>query len=243
MILSQRANLCGTYMFEDKEYLQIYKDSFKIIRTSIGLSEVDLNNEDSIIAIGHFEDCGCNFIRLFSINNIDFKDKITFKEYVDSTFKDDSIQLVFNFPFKGILIIRAGFIGIPSKKTESNRVVIPKRNLLTDELYFEIKIEELKTGYYNENYLGKTSLPEMPYYRFANPHANSLEISIPFLDNSFFARYVILGEYLKIDNKSIAWRNRKYRKVSKKIIYPSIKKSSVQDIDDPSGVDIISTYK
>jgi|WetSurMetagenome_2_1015567.scaffolds.fasta_scaffold241658_1 hypothetical protein len=236
LILAQTKQIRGTYIYSDnEEYIQISKSTFKIIRTQLCTSCVNLNKGDSIASFGSVEYIQDNFIRLRSDRDSSIYKSMTIEESNDASIKD-SVKIRFVFPFKGKYRIDASLIGIPPLSVEKKCITIPREKFTLDPLAFEIYNMDLKyNGHYGE-FFGRVAFCNSPLYQFKNKNTNSLLINIPELTNSYFARYFIDGEYVRVETDKIIWRNREYRKISDELITPKIELGE-QALDDINGVD------
>ena len=96
-IFSQTKKIKGTYLFSNgEEYVQIDNDSFKIIRTHVCPSCLDLGAGDSIVAYGSVEYIKDGFIRIKTdIDSVIYKN-VRVEEFYDTGIKD-SVKIEFVF--------------------------------------------------------------------------------------------------------------------------------------------------
>lgn len=233
---AQTKQIKGTYICsDDEEYMHINKNSFKIIRTRACISCMDLDKNDSIASYGSVEYIQDGFIRLRSDRDSCIYKNTTVEESYDASIKD-SLKIKFIFPFKGKFRIDVA-LGFPYMSTENDYIIIPFKKNNLDPLIFDIYNLNLKyNGHYGE-YFGRIAFYNFPWYQLKNKNTNTLRINIPNLTNSYFARYFIDREYVKVEKNKIIWRNREYRKISDDLITPKIELGE-QAIDDPNGIDI-----
>jgi hypothetical protein len=232
----QAKKIKGTYLYSDnEEYIQIDKDLFKIIRTKVCIPCMDLDKGDSLASSGSVEYIKDGFIKLKSDIDSSIYKNTTVEELYDANIKD-SVKIKFFFPFKGKYRIDAA-IGFPYISTENDCITIPKSKYTLDTFNFNIYNLNIKYNGYNGEYFGRIVF-YMSLYQFKNKNTNILHIAIPNLTNSYFARYLINGEYAKIEKNKIIWRNREYKKVSNDLINPKIELGD-NAIDDVNGIDII----
>jgi len=225
-------------MYSDEEYIQISRDSFKIIRTLACIPCVDLDKDDSIISFGSIKYINNDFIELISSRDSSFYKDISIDESYDANIKD-SLTISFIFPFKGKYKIEAGIIGFPYRTTEKNQITIPIFRLYhTNQLTYYIYNLNLKYNGCNGEYLGRIVFSAPRFYKLINDKTNFLQIKIPNLTNSYYAHYPINGEYAKIEKDKIVWRNKEFKKVSENLIAPKIEFGD-KAIDDVNGIDII----
>lgn len=228
-------------MYSDEEYIQLSRDSFKIIRTHACIPCVDLDKNDSIISFGYVKYINNDFIELKSNQDSRFYKNISIVESYDANIKD-SLIISFIFPFKGKYKIEAGIIGFPYRTTEKNQITIPIVRLFqTNELTYYIYNLNLKYNGRDGEYLGRIVFSAPEFYKLINGKANFLQIKIPNLTNSYYAHYVINGEYVKVGKNKIIWRNKVYKKVSDNLIAPKIELGE-KALDDVNGIDIINKW-
>ena len=238
LVFAQAKNIKGTYIYSDKEeYLQIDKDNFKIIRTRVCTLCMDLDKNDSIASYGSVKYTQDGFIKLRSDRDSSIYKNTTIEESYDASIKD-SIKIRFIFPFNGKFRIYVSSGSYPYMSAEKNCLTIPRNKYVLAPLIFEIYNLSLKYNDVYGEYFGRIAFCNFPWYEFKNNNTNSLVISIPNLTNSYYARYFIDGEYLKVDDNKIIWRNREYKKISDDLINPKIELGE-RAIDDKDGIDII----
>lgn len=238
LAFSQSEKVKGTYLYSsEEEYLQIDTNGFKIIRTQACTACLDLNEGDSIAGQGNVTYFQDGFIKLQSDKDSSIYKNTTIEESFDSGIKD-SIRIRFIFPFKGKFRIYASSGSYPYMTAEGNCITIPREKDVLAPLIFEIHNLSLKyNGYYGE-YFGRIAFSYFPWYEFKNKNTNSLLITIPDLTNSYYARYFIDGEYVKVDKNILFWRNRAYKKISNDLITPKIELGE-RAIDDLNGIDCV----
>ena len=242
LTFAQGQNIQGTYLYStEEEYMQIDNDIFQIIRTAICRPCIDLNDGDSIAARGKIEYITNDFIKLKSDRDSVIYNSTNIVESLDKNLKD-SVKIRFVFPFKGKFRIDASLGDLPFKSTENNSIIIPKKKNTLDNLDFDIYDLNLKYNGRNGECLGRIVFFDFPWYEFKNKRTNSVLITIPEFTNSYFARYVIDGEYAKTEKDKIIWRNRVYIKISDELIIPKIDIGD-RAIDDPNGVDWVDELK
>lgn len=245
---SQIKKIYGTYLSSDKdEYMQIDKDNFKIIRTVICTGCVDLDEGDNIASYGRVQYIQQGFIKLTSgsVSKLwlehgqngpskiisdqpnSILKTMSVKESHDSSLKD-SIRIKFVFPFKGKyrIDVHLGY----TLSTENDCITIPPKKYRLDPLSF--KIYNLSLNYNGPcgDCFGRIAFCGCSEYEFNSRYTNSLLITIPKLTNSYFARYVIDGDYVKVEKDRIIWRNRVYYKISNHLISPQNTHDVIKDI-------------
>ncbi len=232
----QAKKIRGTYLYSDnEEYIQIDEDIFKIIRTGVCIPCMDLDKGDSIASFGSVEYIKDGFVKLKSDIDSSIYKNTTIEESYDASIKD-SVKIKFLFFLKGKYRIGAT-IGFPYMYTENNCITIPKKEYTLGPLNFNIYNLNLKCSGHNGEYFGRVVFYN-PWYYFKDKKTNFLQITIPNLTNSYYARYFINGEYAKIEKNKIIWRNREYKKVSDDLIIPKIELGD-KAVDDVNGIDII----
>ncbi len=234
-VFPQAKKIRGTYLYSDnEEYIQIDEDIFKIIRTGVCIPCVDLDKGDSIASFGSVEYIKDGFVKFKSDIDSSIYKNTTIEESYDASIKD-SVKIKFFFPFKGKYRIDAT-IGFPYMYTENNCITIPKKEYTLGPLNFNIYNLNLKCSGHNGEYFGRIVF-YIPWYYFKDNKTNFLQITIPNLTNSYYARYFINGEYAKIEKDKIIWRNREYKKISNDLITPTIELGE-KAIDD-EGIDYV----
>ncbi|MDP4278267.1 MAG: hypothetical protein Q8914_11650 [Bacteroidota bacterium] len=234
-LYAQVKNVRGTYLLSnnEEEYIQIDKDKYKIIRTHVCPGCIDLDEGDSLASCGRVEYVQAGFVKLTSDPDSIVVKTVKVEESYNPQI-NDSVKIRFVFPFKGKYRIRAS-VGYPSKSTKCDTIIIPREKYVLGNLFFEIYNLDLICNSFNGGYLGRIAF-YFSDYQLKHQNSNSLLITIPRLTNSYFACYYIDGEYAKIENDKIIWRNRAYIKVSDDLITPKIE-SGERSIDDINGVD------
>lgn len=240
LVYAQDNNFKGTYLLtNNKEYMQIDNNSFKIIRTHLCPWCFDLDVSDSLISFGTLENVKNGFLKLTSYSDNNVHKTVTIEESFNSQIMD-SVKIKFFFPFKGNYRISAS-VGYTFKSTETDTIIIPRNKYVLGDLTFEIFNVNLLYNSLNGEYLGRIAF-SFPGYPLKNESCNSLIISIPGLTNSYFARYFIDGEYVKIENNKIIWRNREYRKISNFLMVPDVEIGD-RAIDVEQGIDWMDKLK
>ena len=216
IVHAQTSNIDGTYEWDMTEYLIITKDSFKLYLYRTYPLIYGLNRGDTILAEGKVQYESDNFIKLTSKDyEWEAGKNVTVIESVDSCL-NDSIRFQFIFPFEGkykiILYLGKDF----KKKYElknRNEFIIPmyKDSVLT--FSFTI-LNQDPIEYLYRNYL-KTVVFRSFQNTAKNNNSNFFEISIPDLTNSYFNRFLIKGEYIRVGKEKyiLFWNNEQYWKL------------------------------
>jgi hypothetical protein len=127
----------GTYLYRDQgEYLQIYKDSFRIVRTSFCTPCVDLDEGDSIAASGTVEYLQPEFARFTSVDDSSVY-SVKVEETCDSTLKD-SVKIKFIFPFNGKFRIKYSIADLPDSFTDKKCFMVSKKEEIFFSLIYDI---------------------------------------------------------------------------------------------------------
>lgn len=251
LAFAQTKEIRETYLCSDaQEYMQIDKSNYKIIRTQVCAQCMDLDKGDSIASYGSVEYVQDGFIKLQSDRDNRIIKNIIIEGSHDKSIKN-SVKIRVNFPFKGKFRIEAALAGLPFKSTENHCITIRKKAVLSP-LILNIYNIGIKCNGQNGEYLGRIAFCDFPWREFKDENTNSLLITIPNLTNSYFARYFIDGEYVKVEKNKIIWRNRVYKKILEDLITPKVglgdlpmynsNGGEIYDpngiMDDPNGVDI-----
>ena len=218
ILFAQTGKQNDTYVWDLTEFLTISEDSFKLYLYPTYPLLYGLNKGDTILAEGtvHYE--SDNFIKLTSIDyEWEAKKNMTIIESVDTSL-NDSIRFRFIFPFDGKYKITLYLGNDYENKYEvkdQKEIVIPmyENNTLT----FSFSIRNRKAiEYSNRNYLKIIKFSCLQNI-VKNNNSNSFKISIPDLSNSYFNRFWINGEYLRVseDKSVLFWHNEKYTRLGK----------------------------
>jgi len=214
---AQKSKINGTYDWDITKYLSITGDSFKLYLYPTEPFLYGLNIRDIILAEGKVEYESKNFIKLTSKNyEREVEKNMTVVESIDSCLKD-SIKFNFIFPFDGkyklILDLGKGYEDIFTYEVNNEReVIFPFYRDSISTFRFTI-VNQTPVKFYFYNYLKNITF-RTSRYTFKNNNSNSFEISIPDLTNSYFNRYLINGEYIKVSKEKdvLFWQNEDYRK-------------------------------
>jgi hypothetical protein len=213
----QIQKIAGTYRGYENECIKIEKDSFKIMSGLLDSFLLGLDEDDEILARGKVEDMGNGFIKLTTLDYewLAQKGTTVVKSY-DEKIKD-SLQINFDFPFKGEFKIKIGlgnghnYLIYEFENTKNIILPMPQDSL---KFFSDITIQKLNLNpILSVNYMGLLVFRFYPGFDLQDKNINSFNISIPALTNSYFGRYFIDGEYVLIDKyHTLLWRNRKYEK-------------------------------
>lgn len=190
-LFCQTDKVRGTYLYSDEEYIHINMDSFEIIRTLACSPYVDLDKGDSIISFGSVKLINNDFIELKSYVDSNFYKKISILETCDKI-NHDSLTIFFKFPFVGKCKIIVNIPGYKSFATEKKQITVPKNKLYRiSELTYEIYNLDLKYNGYDGEYLGRIVFSSPCPYRLISEKTDYVQIEIPNLTNSYYARSLV----------------------------------------------------
>jgi hypothetical protein len=201
------------------ELIIIAGDSFKIMAGS-DRSLFNLDKGDDILAEGKVEYISDEFIKLTSTDDAQIvRNNISFVESYEKD-KSDSLHIQFIFPFNGdfSIYIKMGDNIHSVRYTFKNKkeIILPVHPDSVGPFSFDILNQTPPRGGY-PNYLKRIVFYSFSFYELKNQDTNCLTIHIPYLTNSYFARYLINGEYVRFmpggDFEFLVWRNMRYYKM------------------------------
>jgi hypothetical protein len=161
------------------------------------------------------------FIKLTSTDEArTIRNNMSFVETYEKD-KSDSLHIKFIFPFNGdfSIHIRVGddIQSVRFRYSFKNRkeIILP---LPRDSLSaFSFVIENQAPPSYYPNYLKRIAFYPFSFYELKEEDTNCITIHIPYLTNSYFARYLINGEYIRVvrgeEFDFLIWRNVRYTKM------------------------------
>ena len=209
-LFSQNENIVGAYVGMEREIIIIEDNNFKIVANMLN-NRIDKN--DSIIAFGNIKYLNNEFIEINTVNyRYNVLKSMVFSEFQSSK-TIDSTAIKFIFPFSGKYKI---VLYIKHKKYESinnSEITLPIKIKKGESIYFKI----FDLDIYPEmsgNYFGIVAFCSLDY-KVKKDNTDSISISIPELTNTFFQRYVIKGEYIRIKDGALRWRGNYYEKIWK----------------------------
>jgi len=214
IVHAQSNSINGTYAWDLSRYLTITNDSFKLYTYFPENGIYGLNHRDIILAEGKVEYESKSFIKLTSKNyERDANKNMTVIESIDSCL-DDSIKFNFNFPFTGKYTIRVYFDNKPKYEVKNEKEVKFKANRDSIVTFSFTVLDQTPVKFLYHNYLKNAEFKSL-YYTVKNGNSNSFDISIPDLTNSYFNRFLINGEYIKISKEKdvLFWHDEQYWKL------------------------------
>lgn len=214
-------NLDGIYYSSDESYIKIEKDSFWLIIPDMNIWHTE------IMAKGTIKPVGKSFIEINTEDpHRDILTNMKIVQTIDSIVKD-SIEVEFHIPlFDSEVIINlfTSFCEEDSPKyyhadmhktfsisySSCNQRIILPANVVTIR-GFSIKpkniiVHNLEGYFYGINYY---------YYRkafYLQKDVNHIDIYLPTMDDAFFEKYYIIGDYAQIKGDCIIWKGTEYRK-------------------------------
>lgn len=215
VVYSQKNKINATYMYDIDKFLSIRGNNFILYgRPPFVSSNYGLNRGDIVLAEGKVEYESNNFIKLTSKNyEKEVQKNMTIIESIDSSL-NEGLRFNFIFPFKGeYIIILFLDLGIDGKiyefKNEEKIILSVCKDSVTTFSF--VILYETPIIYPTHNYLRNDRF-HCSEYTIKNTDSNSFEISIPDLTNSYFNRYLINGEYIKVDKDRdrLFWQNEIY---------------------------------
>ncbi len=131
---------------------------------------------------------------------------------LDPTVKD-SIRVSFKIPYQrhnlDICIFTNDIKTVDLSYSKNNRIVVLPGN--TKKIGFSISPGIYLTPHSVDGlYYGILYYSSIDYS--VETHTNRIDIEIPAIDDSFFEKYYLKGDYARIVNKSIIWKGEVYRK-------------------------------
>lgn len=206
--MAQNNSITGNYFNESDYCLQIKKDSFKLVVQHTS----PLMRSSEIWAEGVLKRINKDFIELNTINIPWEKVQKTIEVIQKRESYINDIEIKFTIPYNRtdleITIYDEDFnsyMYIYSKN--NNKIKIPK----TESISFYIVPVNLLPHTPQGNFYGIIGFDSMIEYQIKEG-MNNIEFIIPAIDDSFFERYNIVGDYARILNDSIIWKGDIYIK-------------------------------
>ena len=214
IVHAQSNNINGTYAWDLSRFLTITNDSFKLSLYITEPSSYGLNLGDIILSEGKVEYESKNFIKLTSKNYEEEVNKnMTVIESTDSCL-DDSIKFNFNFPFTGKYKIMLFLEHEPKYEVKNEKEIIFKANRDSIVTFSFTVLDQTPINFLFNNYLRNVEFKSL-HYAVKNSNSNSFVISIPDFTNSYFNRFLINGEYIKVSKEKdvLFWHDEQYWKL------------------------------
>jgi len=213
---AQKDKINCTYAWDMTEYLSINKDSFKLYLYTTYPLLYGLNSGDTILAEGKVQYESDNFIKLTSKDyEWETNKSMTIIEAIDSCL-NDSIRFNIIFPFNGkykIILYLGNEYKSKYEIEERKEFIIPAQQDSMLTFSFTI-LNHTPVEFPYCVYLRAIKFSSLQYTA-KNNHSNSFDIFIPNLTNSYFNRFQIRGEYIRVSKEKdmLFWDNKKYWKL------------------------------
>lgn len=202
-VLGQERSISGVYYSRSGMYIKVKGDNFYLI---VPQSHLPIWSNDTL-AKCTFKWIDRNFIEL----NSTLPDIIAFKELnvvqsSDSTVSD-SIKVSFSIPYQRwklkITVHTDTFKDFNLTYTKNNRTLMLPDN--TKTIAFSIVPEHIIPHTPDGLFYGIVEFDSFQEFQIEK-NANHIVIEIPSIDDSFFERYYIKGEYARVSKNSITWK-------------------------------------
>jgi hypothetical protein len=212
ILIAQTKKINATYTYDIDEYLVIRETDFVLYgRLPFVPHDYGIDKGDSILSEGKVRYESDNFIELTSKDyEWEAIKNMSVTERIDSCL-NDSMRFNFVFPFDGKYTLTL-FIGRDIYDfTDKKKIMVPAYKDSIASFSFVILNQTPLGKFYQRNYL-KTVKFHKPKITIQNKNSNSFDIFIPDLTNSYFNRFLINGEYIKVSKEKdvLFWHNRKY---------------------------------
>ncbi len=199
-------NLDGEYFAED---------GGKVVISNSMMYYIEHNNHNPLwyndtLAVCKIEKIQDHFFEINSANPYDilFQDMKVKSLYASE--EKDSITIEFIYPYDWNDLIHIIYIDTKEYRYNKKNIRIPisaKRFSFSFAPTTRLPIHTVKGQSY-----GIVRLLPIPFD--IEPNTNRIEISIPALDNHFFERYYVKGEYVFYNDKIIKWKGRTFKKTN-----------------------------
>ncbi|MFV0536196.1 MAG: hypothetical protein ACK5M3_02365 [Dysgonomonas sp.] len=207
LIQAQNKDISGNYYNESGFCLQIKKDSFKLIVREA--SPVTRSSE--VWAEGVISQINESLIELNTINTPWERVQKDIKIIQRRENKENDIYLKFTIPYNKtdlriyLYTDKFGKSEFVYSKTNTG-IKIPR----TEKISFYI-VPEYLLPHNNGRFYGIIGYDSIMEYPIENG-TNYIEFNIPTIDDSFFEKYYIEGDYARTINDSIIWKGSIYKK-------------------------------
>ncbi len=209
-IISAQNKLYGRYYSESGVYFEIKDDKFKLIMLNSAINGF----YSDILAEGTMKYIDNSFIELNSLISPVYEIFRTLKiTQSEQGLMDNDIEIKFLIPYKRdslrIAIYTDKFKTFKFSYSDYNKsIIIPKG---VNSFSFMIEPENIITHNFDGTYYGVLSLNSLEYN--IEKEIKLIEVNIPALDDSFFEKYYLKGDYVRIVNKSIIWKGEVFNKM------------------------------
>lgn len=202
-------NISGQYYKENSSYKIVIENSHFYYIEKEEHMPIWFNDT---LAICSYEWIDKNFIKINSKNPFETAiSNMTCSVSQDSTF-NDSIKVLFEMPCEMPLLI-----DIYDKESyhscfkwiKSNKVVKLPKSICN--FHFDISMEFLMPHKIDGRFFGVTCLGPFGDIKI-DDMKNSIKINIPKLNSSFFEKYYVVDEYVKVESNCIYWKGDKFIK-------------------------------
>lgn len=210
LIITAQNKLYGRYYSESGTYFEIKDDKFKLIMPNSAMNGF----YSETLAEGSVKYINSSFIELNSLISPIYEAFRTLKiSQSKQGFMNNDIEVKFLIPHKRdslrIIIYTDKFKTFKFSYSDHNKsIIIPKG---VNSFSFMIEPENIMTHNFDGTYYGVLSLNSLEYN--IEKEINLIEVNIPDLDDSFFEKYYLKGDYARIVDKSIIWKGEVYNKI------------------------------
>lgn len=209
LILSAQNSLSGNYYSRAGICLRIEQDSFKLIMPNAARN----GYYSEIMAEGKIKVINESFIELNStiIPYMKALESINITEKEDSAL-NDSIEIKFSIPYQReilkIMVFTDTFKTFELNYSKNSRSLkIPND---VNAITLSIRPEYIMPHNPEGLFYGILEFNSMEYPIKKN--SNLIEISIPAIDDSFFEKYYVKGDYAKVSKNAITWKGEGFKK-------------------------------
>lgn len=202
LAISGQDNLSGNYYNEAGVCLNIKQDSFKLIMPNAARN----GYYSDIIAEGDLKYIDKSFVELNSISPFYIIGKnIEIKQFRDPTVVKDSLKLTFSFLYSRPLNVYVFTDDFKTYELEYSKhrkdIMLP---INTNTITFSVSPRNFIPNTPDGLHCGILAYSSVEYE--IEKGINHIMITISAIDDSFFEKYYIKGEYAKISKDSITWK-------------------------------------
>lgn len=209
-VLAQNTDITGCYdLFEYPYYIEIKDSNFYYIKFVERNKTIE---ESDTLAKATWEWVDKNFIKIKSKSPHQVAlSSMKVTQYKDNTFYD-SIKVIFQMPYQSSLLINL----CDNNYRWNKFVYLGKKNSIklpvdTKELIFDIHPESPIEQAYGKFYGVVTFSNLFDEIKIENG-MNLINIDIPAIDDSYFERYYIVDEFVRVKNDCIYWHGDIFKK-------------------------------